>query len=140
LARAASRRPERLHGVGERAGDRVGDDAPLQGLRPTRGAPVAERALRQGAGRLRRVGRALLTAGEPRLHRAVEPSVADGIRDQESGKEGLMKSRHSVIGWIVWQIGVRVIRRKIAQNRVKINAAATIALVLVGGVLAARGT
>jgi uncharacterized membrane protein len=51
-----------------------------------------------------------------------------------------MKSRHSVIGWIVWQIGVRVIRRKIAQNRVKINAAATIALVLVGGVLAARAT
>jgi hypothetical protein len=52
-----------------------------------------------------------------------------------------MSSRgYTVLGWIVWQIGVRVAKRKMAQNRVKIGAAATIALVLVGGVLAARAT
>ena len=52
-----------------------------------------------------------------------------------------MNSRgYSVLGWIVWQIGVRVARRKMAQNRVKLGAAATVALVLVGGILAARAT
>ena len=52
-----------------------------------------------------------------------------------------MNSRgYSVLGWIVWQIGVRVARRKMTQNRVKLGAAATVALVLVGGILAARAT
>ena len=52
-----------------------------------------------------------------------------------------MNSRaYTVLGWIVWQIGVRVAKRKMAQNRVKIGAAATIALVLLGGVLAARAS
>jgi hypothetical protein len=50
-----------------------------------------------------------------------------------------MNSRgYSVLGWIVWQIGLRVARRKMVQNRVKLGAAATVALVLVGGILAAR--
>jgi hypothetical protein len=52
-----------------------------------------------------------------------------------------MNSRgYTVLGWIVWQIGTRVARRKMAQNRVKLGALATIALVLVGGILAARAT
>lgn len=45
---------------------------------------------------------------------------------------------YTVIGWIVWQIGSRVAKKKIAQNRVKIGAAGVVALVLVGGVVAAR--
>jgi hypothetical protein len=45
---------------------------------------------------------------------------------------------YTVLGWIVWQIGTRVAKRKMAQNRVKIGAAATVAVVLVAGVLAAR--
>ncbi len=50
-----------------------------------------------------------------------------------------MNSRaYTVLGWIVWQIGLRVAKRKMTQNRVKLGAAATVALVLVGGVLAAR--
>ena len=50
-----------------------------------------------------------------------------------------MNSRgYTVLGWIVWQIGVRVAKRKMAQNRLKLGAAATVALVLVGGILAAR--
>jgi sulfite exporter TauE/SafE len=45
---------------------------------------------------------------------------------------------YTVLGWIVWQIGSRVAKRKLAQNRVKLGALAAVALVLVGGVLAAR--
>ena len=52
-----------------------------------------------------------------------------------------MNSRaHSLLGWFVYQVGLHVIRRKIAQNRVKIAAGATVALVLVGGILAAKAT
>ena len=45
---------------------------------------------------------------------------------------------YTVLGWIVWQIASRVAKRKIAQNRVKIGAAAAVMLVLVAGVAAAR--
>jgi hypothetical protein len=45
---------------------------------------------------------------------------------------------YTVLGWVVWQIASRVAKRKIAQNRVKIGAAGVVALVLVGGVVAAR--
>jgi hypothetical protein len=45
---------------------------------------------------------------------------------------------YTVLGWLTWQIASRVARRKMAQNRVKLGAAATVALVLVGGLLAAR--
>ena len=45
---------------------------------------------------------------------------------------------YTVLGWIVWQIGSRVAKRKIAENRVKIGAAGVVLLVLVGGVLAAK--
>ena len=45
---------------------------------------------------------------------------------------------YTVIGWIVWQIGSRVAKRKIAENRVKLGAAGVVALVLVGGVVAAK--
>jgi hypothetical protein len=45
---------------------------------------------------------------------------------------------YTVLGWLVWQIGSRVAKRKIAQNKVKIGAAGAIALVLIGGVVAAK--
>jgi hypothetical protein len=45
---------------------------------------------------------------------------------------------YTVLGWLVWQIGSRVAKRKIAQNRAKIGAAGVIALVLVGGMVAAK--
>lgn len=51
-----------------------------------------------------------------------------------------MNSRsYSILGWAVWQIGSRVAKRKMTQNRTKIGAAGVIALVVVGGILAARG-
>jgi hypothetical protein len=45
---------------------------------------------------------------------------------------------YTVLGWIVWQIGSRIAKRKLAQNRVKVGAAAAVVLVLVAGVAAAR--
>lgn len=48
------------------------------------------------------------------------------------------KTGYTVIGWVVWQIGSRVARRKLAQPRVKIGAAAVVALALAAGVAAAR--
>ena len=45
---------------------------------------------------------------------------------------------YTVLGWVVWQIASRVAKKKIRQNRVKLGAVGVIALVLVGGVLAAR--
>ena len=50
-----------------------------------------------------------------------------------------MNSRgYSILGWVVWRLGSRLVKIKIAQNRTKIGAVGVIALVLVGGVLAAR--
>ena len=50
-----------------------------------------------------------------------------------------MNSRgYTVLGWLVWQIGSRVAKRKMAQNRVKLGAAGVVLLVLVAGVAAAR--
>jgi hypothetical protein len=45
---------------------------------------------------------------------------------------------YTVLGWLVWQVGTRVAKRKMAQNKVKVGAAATVAVVLVGGVAAAK--
>ena len=44
----------------------------------------------------------------------------------------------SAIGWVVWQVGSRVAKRKIRQNRAKLGAAGVVVLVLLGGVAAAR--
>ena len=47
---------------------------------------------------------------------------------------------YTILGWAVWQIATRIAKRKIEQNRVKLGAAAVVALVLVGGILAARAS
>lgn len=47
---------------------------------------------------------------------------------------------YTVLGWVVWQIAARVAKKKIRQNRMKLGAAGVVALVLVGGVLAARSS
>jgi hypothetical protein len=50
-----------------------------------------------------------------------------------------MNSRsYTVLGWIVWQIGSRVAKKKMTENRVKIGAAGIVGAVLVAGVLAAK--
>jgi len=45
---------------------------------------------------------------------------------------------YSILGWIVWQIGTRVAKRKVTHNRTKLGAAGLLVLVLVGGLAAAR--
>jgi hypothetical protein len=47
---------------------------------------------------------------------------------------------YTLLGWVVWQIASRVAKRKMAQNRVKLGAAGVVALVLVGGIVAARAS
>ena len=113
-----------LHGRGERAGDRGDHDAAVQGQRAAGGAPLAERALRPGAGRLRRVGRAVLAAGQPRVHRALVAAVADGVQRAQPGyrrrneDQGLHHARLRSPGR-----GIKLIlRRKLGQNRVKLGA------------------
>ena len=50
----------------------------------------------------------------------------------------MTSSAYTVLGWIVWQLGSRLAKRKIAENRVKVGAAGVVALVLIGGVVAAK--
>jgi hypothetical protein len=47
---------------------------------------------------------------------------------------------YTVLGWLAWQVISRIAKRKIAQNKVKIGAAATVFAVLAAGLLAARAT
>ena len=47
---------------------------------------------------------------------------------------------YTILGWIVWQVGTRLAKRKMAQNRVKLGAVGAVALVLVGGLVAARAS
>jgi hypothetical protein len=47
---------------------------------------------------------------------------------------------YTVLGWLAWQVISRVAKRKIAQNKVKIGAAATVFAVVAAGLLAARAS
>jgi len=50
-----------------------------------------------------------------------------------------MNSRsYSILGWVVWQIGSRVAKRKVSQSRSKLGAVGLVGLVVVGGLVAAR--
>jgi hypothetical protein len=45
---------------------------------------------------------------------------------------------YTVLGWAVWQVASRVAKRKLRANKTKIGAAATVVLVLVAGIVAAK--
>jgi hypothetical protein len=47
---------------------------------------------------------------------------------------------YTVLGWLAWQVISRVARRKMAQHKVKLGAAATVSAVLVAGLLAAKAS
>jgi hypothetical protein len=47
---------------------------------------------------------------------------------------------YTVLGWLVWQVITRVAKRKMAQNKVKLGAAATVFAVLLAGLLAAKAS
>jgi len=46
---------------------------------------------------------------------------------------------YSVLGWIVWQIGSRVAKRKLGQNRSKLIAAGVVVAVVAAGIALASG-
>jgi hypothetical protein len=45
---------------------------------------------------------------------------------------------YTVLGWVTWQVVTRVAKRKMAQNKAKLGAAATVAVVFAAGVIAAK--
>ena len=45
---------------------------------------------------------------------------------------------YTFLGWVVWQLGSRIVKYKVAQNRAKVGAIGVIAAVLIGGVIAAK--
>ena len=45
---------------------------------------------------------------------------------------------YNLLGRIVWMIGTRVARKKLAQNRAKVGALGVVLVVLLAGVAAAR--
>ena len=45
---------------------------------------------------------------------------------------------YTFLGWTVWQLGSRLVKYKVAQNRGKIGAAGVVLLVLIAGIGAAR--
>jgi len=46
---------------------------------------------------------------------------------------------YTALGWIVWQIGSRVAKRKLARNRSKLVAAGVVAAVVAAGIALASG-
>jgi hypothetical protein len=45
---------------------------------------------------------------------------------------------YTVLGWLAWQLLTRIAKGKIAENKVKLGAAATVLVVLVAGLAAAK--
>jgi hypothetical protein len=46
--------------------------------------------------------------------------------------------RNAAIGWLVWQIGSRIAKKKVQQNRGKLAAAGLATAAVAGGAVAAR--
>ena len=76
---AAARGSRRLHGLGQRPGQRDDRARALQGHGARGHALLAQRRLRPGARVVLGVGRPLLADRVARLHRAVDAAVADGL-------------------------------------------------------------
>jgi hypothetical protein len=51
-----------------------------------------------------------------------------------------MTKVYTVLGWLAWQGITTVARRKLAQNKVKLGAAATVFAVLAAGLVAAKAS
>jgi hypothetical protein len=50
----------------------------------------------------------------------------------------MRKPGYTMLGWIVWQLGRRVARRKLEENRVRLRAAGAAALAVAAGIVLAR--
>lgn len=51
----------------------------------------------------------------------------------------MSSKRYTILGWIVWKIGARGARRKLADNRVKLGAAGIALAVVAAGIALAAG-
>ena len=52
----------------------------------------------------------------------------------------MKNSLYTTLGYVTWE-GIKVVlRRKVGQNRAKVGAAATVLLVLIGGLAIAKAT
>ena len=117
LVRAAARRPERLHGLGQRAGDGRDHDAPLQGQRAAGGARA-----RPTRSTTRRWPASASRAGCSRSRRARASSSSGpcsrGWRTTSAtGKGGDMKIRgYTVLGWLSGRASSCVAKRKLAPE------------------------
>jgi hypothetical protein len=47
---------------------------------------------------------------------------------------------YTLLGWLTWQGIKTVSRHKVGQNKAKLGAAATVLLVLIGGLVAAKAS
>jgi hypothetical protein len=47
---------------------------------------------------------------------------------------------YTVLGWVVWQVGSRVAKRKMAENKLKLGAAGIVVAVVLGGAIAAKSS
>ncbi len=110
-----------------------------KGSAPRGGAALAQRALRSGARGLRRVGRPVLPAGQPGLHRVMVAPVTDGVQRAKPGKRQPMRTKlYTLLGWMAWQ-GITIIgKRKLSDNKIRLGAAAAVLAVLVGGLAATK--
>jgi hypothetical protein len=52
----------------------------------------------------------------------------------------MSRKAYTILGWLTWQVATRVAKRKMTQNKIKLGAAATVLLVLVGGLAAAKAS
>jgi ribosome biogenesis SPOUT family RNA methylase Rps3 len=52
----------------------------------------------------------------------------------------MKNSLYTALGYVTWEGIKLVVRRKLGQKQVKIGAAATVALVLIGGLAIAKAT
>ncbi len=50
----------------------------------------------------------------------------------------MSRTGYRLLGWIVWQVGRRVARRKLAPARVKVGVGAAVAVTLAVAIAAAR--
>ena len=48
--------------------------------------------------------------------------------------------RYTLLGWLVWQIGTRVAKKKVKANRTKLGAVAAVGLVLGTALVFARSS
>jgi hypothetical protein len=50
----------------------------------------------------------------------------------------MMTRVYTVLGFLAWEGGKLVLRRKVSQNKTALAAGATVALVVIGGLVAAK--